>query len=52
MKKLPADVQEFFRKQGSKGGKKSRAALTPEERKAQARKAIKARWDKQRKAGK
>ncbi|MBZ5607252.1 MAG: hypothetical protein LAP38_03270 [Acidobacteriia bacterium] len=41
-KKLPPDVLEFFRKQGRKGGKRSAAALTPEERHARAVKASKA----------
>lgn len=36
-KKLPPEVLDFFRKQGSKGGKKSAASLTPEERAARAR---------------
>ena len=40
-KKLPPDVAEFFRKQGSKGGKKSAAALTPAQRIARAQKASK-----------
>jgi len=40
-KRLPADVAEFFRKQGSKGGKMSAAALTPEQRIARATKASK-----------
>ncbi len=39
MKKLPPEVLEYFRKQGSKGGKKSAAALTPAERSARAKKA-------------
>jgi len=38
-KKLPPEVLEFFRKQGSKGGKKSAAALTPEQRAERARNA-------------
>jgi hypothetical protein len=38
-KKLPADVLEFFRKAGSRGGKKAAAALTPDQRKARAKKA-------------
>jgi hypothetical protein len=36
-KKLPPEVAEFFRKQGSKGGKKAAAAMTPEERIARAK---------------
>jgi hypothetical protein len=38
-KKLPPDILEFFRKQGSKGGKKAAAMLTPEARVARAKKA-------------
>jgi hypothetical protein len=52
-KKLPAEVLEFFRKQGAKGGKKggtTRAKrMTPEERSESARKAVMARWEKQKK---
>ena len=40
-KRLPPEVAEYFRKQGSKGGKKSAAALTPEQRVARAQKASK-----------
>jgi hypothetical protein len=49
-KKLPPDVLEFFRKQGAKGGKKGgtrRAAnMTAEQRSEAARKAVQARWAK------
>jgi hypothetical protein len=38
-KDLPADVLEFFRREGSRGGKKAAAALTPEQRRARAKKA-------------
>jgi hypothetical protein len=38
-KKLPPDILEFFRKQGSKGGKIAAAAMTPEARVARAKKA-------------
>ena len=38
-KDLPVDVLEFFRREGSRGGKKAAAALTPEQRRARARKA-------------
>lgn len=38
-KKLPPEVMEFFRKQGSKGGKKAAASMTPEERTARAKNA-------------
>jgi hypothetical protein len=37
--KLSPEALEFFRKQGSKGGKKSAAALTPAQRIARAKKA-------------
>jgi hypothetical protein len=37
--KLPPDVLDYFRKQGSKGGKKSAAAMTPEQRQERARRA-------------
>ena len=36
-KKLPPDVVEFFRKQGSKGGKKAAASMTPQQRTARAK---------------
>ena len=38
--KLPPKVAEFFRQQGSKGGKKSAALLSPEERTERAKKAV------------
>jgi hypothetical protein len=38
--KLPPKVAEFFRKHGSRGGKKSAASLTSEERIARAKKAV------------
>jgi hypothetical protein len=42
-KKLPAEVLEYFRKQGAKGGriggKRSLETMTPEERTARAKKA-------------
>lgn len=40
--------REYVRMLGSRGGKKTASRLTAEERKARARKAIKARWDKYR----
>ena len=50
-KKLPPEVQEFFVKMGRKGGKiggTARAAkMTKEERSASARKAVQARWAKE-----
>ena len=55
-KRLPADVRDFFVKEGMKGGRlggKARAAkLTAEERSESARKAVKARWAKHRKSEK
>ena len=38
-KKLPPGVLDFFRKQGSKGGKKAAAGMTPEARVTRAKKA-------------
>jgi len=35
---------EYFKAQGRRGGKKSRAALTPAQRTEAARKAAQARW--------
>jgi hypothetical protein len=43
-KKLPPAILEFFRKQGSKGGKTAAARMTPEERTARAQKAATAAW--------
>ena len=47
-KKLPPDVAEYFRKQGSKGGKKAAAAMTPEQRTDRARKAAQSLTPEQR----
>jgi len=45
-KRLPADVLEFFRRQGARGGKiggkRSLETMTPDQRTARARKASKA----------
>jgi hypothetical protein len=50
-KKLPADIREYFVKMGKKGGLlggKARAErLTPEQRSDSARKAVIARWEKE-----
>ena len=50
-KKLPADVREFFVKMGRKGGKiggTARAAnMTAKQRSESARRAVQARWAKQ-----
>lgn len=43
-KKLPAEALEFFRKQGTKRGKKSASQMTPEQRTERAKKAAEARW--------
>lgn len=40
---LPPEVAEFFRKQGSIGGKRSLETMTPEQRAERARKAVAAR---------
>ncbi len=45
--KLPDAVLEFFRKQGSIGGKKRAQQMSPEQRSEQARKAVNSRWEKQ-----
>lgn len=45
--KLPKAVLEFFQEQGRIGAKKRNANLTAEERSAQARKAVQARWAKE-----
>jgi hypothetical protein len=42
--KLPEEIREFFRKQGSIGGKKRKANLSAEERHDIARRAAIARW--------
>ena len=51
-KKLPAEVREYFVKMGKKGGLlggRARAEkLTSEERSESARKAVNARWTKER----
>jgi hypothetical protein len=53
-KKLPPEVLEFFRKQGARGGKKGgtiRAErMTAEERSEAARRAVQARWAKEKTA--
>ena len=52
-KKLPAEALEFFRKQGSKGGKiggrRAAESMTPEQRVERARKAVAAREAKRKK---
>ena len=45
--KLPDAALEFFRKQGRIGGLKRSAGLTAEQRSEMARKAVQARWAKQ-----
>jgi hypothetical protein len=41
---MPDNVREFFRKQGSIGGKRRMRKLSPQERTEIARKAAKSRW--------
>jgi hypothetical protein len=56
-KRLPPDVLEYFRRQGSRGGKiggsmggkKAAASMTPEQRSERARKAVAAREAKRKK---
>lgn len=54
-KKMPADIAEFFRREGAKGGKKGgksrMASLTPEQRKELAKKGAAARWAKRKRKG-
>lgn len=45
--KLPESALDFFRQQGKAGGLKRSEMLTAEERSDQARKAVQARWAKQ-----
>ena len=42
--KLPENIREFFRRQGSIGGKKRNAGLNREQRREIARRAAEARW--------
>lgn len=49
MAKPPAfsqELREYFARFGRKGGKKAARNMTPEQRKANARKAARARWDR------
>lgn len=46
--KLPKAALEFFRKMGHVGGTRRAANLTAKQRSEQARKAVQARWAKQR----
>jgi hypothetical protein len=43
---LSPEAKEFFRKAGSRGGKKRTGAMTKKERTELARKAAQARWKK------
>jgi hypothetical protein len=49
-KKLPAEIKEYFQREGAKGGKKGgksrMAGMTAEQRSALAKKAAAARWKK------
>lgn len=47
---IPEEVKLFFQHTGSIGGRKRSAALSPEERKASADRAIHARWARYRRA--
>jgi len=47
--KLPEEILEYFRKQGSEGGKKRAAKLSAGQRKEIALKAIQTRWAKAKK---
>lgn len=47
--RLPDEIREFFRQQGSRGGKKRNRNLSPEKRREIARKAAQARWNKKQK---
>jgi uncharacterized protein YdaU (DUF1376 family) len=49
-KKLPPDILEFFRRQGSKGGKMSASRMTPEARVARAKKAAESMTPEERSA--
>ena len=49
-KRLPPEVLEFFRKQGARGGKKSAANMTPEQRVERARNAAASMTPEQRTA--
>lgn len=46
--KMPAQVKEFFQRQGKIGGKKRSARLSPERRREIAQQAAEARWAKKR----
>ncbi len=46
--RLPPDIRERFRRYGRAGGRKRAARMSPEARKAVARRAATARWIKQR----
>lgn len=48
--KMSKAMQQYFRDQGSIGGKKATDAMTPERRQEIARKAAQARWAKKGKA--
>ncbi len=49
---MPDDVLEFFRKEGKRGGKKRAEQLSPERRSEIARKAVQARWKRQKREAK
>ena len=49
-KKLPPEILDFFRRQGSKGGKIAAARMTPEARVARAKKAAESMTPEERSA--
>jgi len=46
-----AEIRDYFARFGKQGGKTRAKNMSPEQRKEAARKASKARWAKQKKAG-
>lgn len=50
-KPLDAVIREYFSAVGKKGGKRCLETMTPRARKARAKKAVKARWDKAKNEG-
>ncbi|MGZ6423676.1 MAG: hypothetical protein ACXWSR_22295 [Bdellovibrionota bacterium] len=50
--KLPDDIREFFRKQGTIGGKSRAKNMTADERSEASRTAVQARWAKEKKSAK
>jgi hypothetical protein len=48
-KKLPAEVLEYFKKEGAKGGRARKRTLSKEQLSEQGRKAVLARWAQKKK---